>query len=321
MQPWLVEILRCPLHVDAGPLAPVGSGAGLSCRRCGAVYPVVDGIPVMLTPTQEAGLPREQERLRWDEKAETYDDTRAGERVYQAGIDAAVRFLIPEEGSLVLDAACGTGLTLPAYRNPSVRVVALDLSLESLRRARARAVGPWVAFVQGDLAALPFAPDRFDRILCANALQNLPYDDLRRQCVRELARVAGPGARVVVSTHNFSALKRRQGWRKERAADGTKAAEYIYRYERAEFRELLARELKVKAIRGAGFPLPYRWKLSGASRLLERLLSRWDACADWAHMLVGICKKEAPAPTHEPVVKSLASGVASARRYASQPAG
>jgi ubiquinone/menaquinone biosynthesis C-methylase UbiE len=276
----------------------------------------------MLAPAKETEVPREQERRRWDEKAETYDDTRAAERVYQAAVDAAVRSLTPEEGNLVLDAACGTGLTLPAYRNPSVRVVALDLSLESLRRARTRAAGPWVAFVQGDLAALPFAPDGFDNVLCANALQNLPNDGLRRQCVRELARAARPGARVVVSTHNFSALKRRQGWRKERAADGTaKAAEYIYRYERAEFRELLAGELKVKAIRGAGFPLPYRWKLSGASRLLERLLTRWDACADWAHMLVGICKKEAPAPTHEAVVQSLASGAASARRWHAAPAG
>jgi hypothetical protein len=49
----LLDILCCPADLDGGPchgeleeLAP--PAAGLRCRRCGLVYPVEDGIPVML---------------------------------------------------------------------------------------------------------------------------------------------------------------------------------------------------------------------------------------------------------------------------------
>ncbi len=42
----LLEILVCPLCKT--PVKPLPDGAGLKCETCRRVYPVRDGIPVML---------------------------------------------------------------------------------------------------------------------------------------------------------------------------------------------------------------------------------------------------------------------------------
>lgn len=48
LEPWLLEILACPRC--RGPVTPVGQGPveGLACAACRVVYPVREGIPVML---------------------------------------------------------------------------------------------------------------------------------------------------------------------------------------------------------------------------------------------------------------------------------
>lgn len=46
LDPRLLEILICPgCH---GDLTELAAEAGLECGRCGRVYPIRDGIPVML---------------------------------------------------------------------------------------------------------------------------------------------------------------------------------------------------------------------------------------------------------------------------------
>jgi uncharacterized protein YbaR (Trm112 family) len=45
VDPGLLEILNCPAcRADVEPVEP----DGLACMRCGRVYPIRDGIPVML---------------------------------------------------------------------------------------------------------------------------------------------------------------------------------------------------------------------------------------------------------------------------------
>jgi ubiquinone/menaquinone biosynthesis C-methylase UbiE len=235
---------------------------------------------------------REREIQQWDEQAAKYDDERQRDPLYMAGVEAAAQALRPGEGDLILDAACGTGLPLRRYLRLGLRVVALDLSLESLLYLKRICPHPSLALVRGDLTALPFAGGTFDRVLCANALQHLPGEGLRRSSVRELARVATPGARVVVTANNYSRPRRRAGWRKEGPAKGPSGGvQYVYRHDPPEFQGLLASALRVDGVYGAGLPLPYRFKLSWLSRRLERLLGRFRASADWGNMVVGIAHK------------------------------
>lgn len=299
MEPFFSEVLRCPVHPDAGPLRIQAhdTGADLRCPHCGRGFPVADGIADMLTGDRADDF-REREREQWDRQAAHYDEGRLKDPIYMAAVESAARALRPRAGELILDAGCGTGLTVRQYYRPGTRVVALDLSLESLRYLRSVCPGATIHLVRGDLTALPFPTEVFDRVLCANALQQFPDAAARRQCVRELARVAAPGAPVVVTVQNLSIPKKRAGWRRENTAWGPSGAvQYTYRYDAQEFRDLLATELRVEKVRGAGLPLWYKWKLAGVSRRLERhLLSGLALSAQWGNMLVGHARKAVGGP-------------------------
>ena len=54
IDPKLLEILACP--ACRGDIRPLPEDRGLECLGCGRVYPIRDGIPVMLI--EEASSPK-----------------------------------------------------------------------------------------------------------------------------------------------------------------------------------------------------------------------------------------------------------------------
>jgi SAM-dependent methyltransferase len=107
------------------------------------------------------------------------------------------------EGTRVLDAPCGYGrIALPLARR-GARVTGLDLSqvqLDEARRRLAALAGVELELVQGDLRSLPFPDGSFDVVL--NLFTSIGYtgEEGDAQLVRELARVARAGARLVLET-------------------------------------------------------------------------------------------------------------------------
>jgi SAM-dependent methyltransferase len=98
-------------------------------------------------------------------------------------------------GLRVLDYGCGHGMAGVVLARRGARVCAFDLSPAYLAeaRARARANGAAVAFVQSDGERLPFADGSFHRVWGNAVLHHL---DLRR-AGRELFRVLAPGGLAV----------------------------------------------------------------------------------------------------------------------------
>lgn len=91
-----------------------------------------------------------------------------------------------EEPARVLDIGCGTGRAARAMRKRwgSAQVVALDLALPMLRRARAGWLRP-LARVNADARALPFADASIDVLfsnLCIQWIDDVPalFDEFRR---------------------------------------------------------------------------------------------------------------------------------------------
>jgi SAM-dependent methyltransferase len=277
------------LHPGRGELGlTAGFPPELRCRACGRGYPITDGIPDLVVAAD-----LDEECRQWDEQAPRYETGRARDPIYVAAVEASADAFRPRAGELVLDAGCGTGLTVRRYLRPGVRVVGLDLSPGSLRQLRHGPGGDAVALVRGDLREMPFANATFDRVLCANAIQQIPGAAERRRALAELARVARPGGRVVVSAHNLSVPRRRAGLPKEGPAGGhSGGVRYVYRFAQAEFAAELARVLAVERLSGAGFPLTYRFKLSPLSRVVERVLRRLPFAVAWGSMLVAVCRKE-----------------------------
>jgi SAM-dependent methyltransferase len=237
----------------------------------------------------------EAEERQWDEQANRYETQRCADPEYLAGVDAVVGSLAASTNDTVLDAGCGTGMAARRILPSAGCLVALDLSMESLRVLKRAAPRGNMDLVRGDLTRLPFRGDAFDRVLCANTIQRIPEESLRQKSVCELARVSCDGARVVVSVHNYSLCKRRRGWAKEGPAGGHSGrVQYIHRFEPAELRCLLSHSLRVDGIRGAGLPLFYRFKLSPLMRQVEKVVRRFPISARWGNMLVGTCHRTGP---------------------------
>jgi uncharacterized protein YbaR (Trm112 family) len=294
----LLEILRCPLHPKGNVLQIVdfqasskndayGPCGTLRCSECMRDFSMVDGIVDMVILGSNAGYIA-SESQQWDNYAPQYDEKRAHEEIYLAGVEAAAQELAVEDNELILEGGCGTGMVLRRYFRPSIRVVALDLSLKSLQWLQRASPGPGVDLVRASVDRLPFCDGAFDRVLCANTLQHLPSDKLCRRALREFARVGRARARIVVSVYNWSMPKRKAGGHKEGPTGGLSGrVQHTHFFERNEFQQLLETSLKVESIRGAGFPFPYRFKLSPLSRRLERVTRKLRLGIPWANMLIG----------------------------------
>jgi ubiquinone/menaquinone biosynthesis C-methylase UbiE len=101
-------------------------------------------------------------------------------------------------GDSVLEVAPGPGyLAIELARLGCYRLAGLDISRTFVRLARENAArgGVEVFFQEGDVAAMPFAADTFDFIVCRAAFKNFgdPVGALR-----EMHRVLRPGGRALV---------------------------------------------------------------------------------------------------------------------------
>jgi len=102
---------------------------------------------------------------------------------------------LPRDGNLdVLLAGAGTGLDLPLLPR-SHRYVALDLTRAMLARARPRASGLEMTFVEGDAQRMPFADAAFDFAVLHLIVAVVPQPD---RCLAEIGRVLRPGGRALV---------------------------------------------------------------------------------------------------------------------------
>ena len=99
-------------------------------------------------------------------------------------------------GSRVLEAGCGAGaqtLTL-ALRSPQAQFTSIDISHESVARAREQAAAAGfgnVEFQQSDIFALPFEPGSFDHVFVCFVLEHLPQPVDALKILRKLLRPGG----------------------------------------------------------------------------------------------------------------------------------
>jgi SAM-dependent methyltransferase len=155
-------------------------------------------------------LQRRVQRYGWDKAAAHYE--RSWQRPlavaqYKLLVTAALR-----PGERVLDVACGTGLVTFAARTAvgsSGAVVGVDISdaMVDVARSRAREEAfDNVRFERMDAEALSLTDASFDVALCALGLMYTPDPS---KAVAEMARVVGPGGRVVAAVWG---RRQRCGW-------------------------------------------------------------------------------------------------------------
>lgn len=129
--------------------------------------------------------PRESVRL--GDQAQTLADLLHGDERYPAGAH-------------VLEAGCGTGAqtVILARNNPAVRFVSVDISPDSLERARTavtQASLTNVRFEQADVFRLSFPNAMFDAVFVCFVLEHLAEPV---KALEELKRVLRPGGAITV---------------------------------------------------------------------------------------------------------------------------
>jgi SAM-dependent methyltransferase len=111
--------------------------------------------------------------------------------LYEAAFDA----MTVTDGTRLLDVGCGAGLGLQLAAKRGAIVTGIDASAGLLGVARTRLSD--ADLHQGDIEHLPYPDDTFDAVTAFNSVQ-YAADPVR--ALREIKRVARPGAPVAVAT-------------------------------------------------------------------------------------------------------------------------
>ena len=199
MNEWLLNNLVCPRDKQNLEYAD----DRLTCPD-GHIYPVFDGIPVMLVDDVETThdyITRSLEKVR-EIKSETtetvskngeIDEFVQGEIPYTSGImyfsvqNKLTRYPIPEtrlpkgNGERLLDIGCNWGRWSIAAAQKGYKPIGMDPSLDAVLAARrvSKQLGVETDFVVGDARFLPFADDAFDTVFSYGVFQHFSKDNVR----------------------------------------------------------------------------------------------------------------------------------------------
>jgi SAM-dependent methyltransferase len=197
----------------------------------------------------------------------------------------------------VLDVAAGTCWASEMLTRLGVRPVSMDLSVEMMRRGRARlhadsriVFRDLAGFVAGRGQSLPFRDETFDGVLCMNALHHLPS---YAEALREIYRVLKPGGRAVFSepgtAHAEEALSQFR-MREERVLEKSVSLHLIRR---------LARDAGFTRIRAVPLrsPVGYVFDYGGPEEnraSLDRMWTETRQLAAREHARFVLCKGDDP---------------------------
>ncbi len=166
----------------------------------GRKFPIRDGIPVFLNPSDLPGLNKRYQTF-YDRVAPVYDYATKLYALFRNGGERNrrmeyLRELEIEEGNKVLEVSIGTGANLK-FLPLNVRFFGLDLSWGMLKQCR-RKVRRWglsVDLFQGRAEELPFIDNAFDVVFHMGGVN---FFDDKSQGLHEIIRVAKPGTKILV---------------------------------------------------------------------------------------------------------------------------
>lgn len=206
----LLSILRCPY--SGTPLRLEGDELEGGSGR----YKVVDGVPSLVDEERVAPIDHFFQQQYGEDTAEKYDRLLRLQGLLVGSWEPAERrrlaaLLDAPRGGRILEVSVGTGSNLPYLDQrvgPGATIVGLDLSLPMIRVAQRRtsSLTSAVYFVRGDACSLPFADDAFDAVFHFGGLNM--FGDVAG-ALREMVRVAKPGAPIVAGDEGMSERRRR----------------------------------------------------------------------------------------------------------------
>ena len=116
-----------------------------------------------------------------------------------------------KQGSLILDAGCGTGRHLRALAKlPDLKIIGIDKNSSDLNDAfkslknMPDALSDQYLVSRADIKNLPFASSSFDCVICSEVLEHIPEHE---NALKELVRILKPQGDLVVSVPRYFSEK------------------------------------------------------------------------------------------------------------------
>src|ERR1700674_1818034 len=275
----LLTLLACPAcHHDLA-----SSQSQCRCTGCGRVYPIADGIPVLLLD-EEAAQHDELEHMHGHqhkrEQAAFFDRDEATEFEVNRphGTPALYAWLLAEKfrrstaglrqmlpGASVLTVCAGSGMDAEYLAGTGARVITSDISLGAARRARQRAerYGLELVPIVADVEHLPFADRAIDLVYVHDGLHHL------EQPHRGLAEMARVADRAVSITEPAQAavtqMAIKLGLSQEREEAGNRVARLTL-----EEIEVALRDAGFRSVRGERYGMYYKHEPGAVFKQLSR---------------------------------------------------
>jgi SAM-dependent methyltransferase len=168
----------------------------------------------------------EDEQADADEQYHDGEAPRYDQYLQDPRIAAVEAWLLPRlvaycRDGITVDLGCGTGRVTRALVARGQRVVAVDRSLEMLRRVAGDIPAGQVALLRSDARKLPINSSSCDSVVCSGVLHHMARWP---EVVAECARVLRPGGRLIIREPNadywavpFAVVERVIGWLNELA--------------------------------------------------------------------------------------------------------
>ncbi len=173
-----------------------------------------------------------------------------------------LRWLSPRPGEKILDVGCGDGFYTERMARKRAEVIGIDIRSKALARARNRASGHNLVFLEMKAEELDFPENYFDKIVSFCVIEHLQDDD---RALRLIARSLKPGGRLFLSADSLS-------------SPGLKATEKENHRKRYGVNQYYSREVMARKLEQAGLRLERdQFVLTGSlALLLARLSWRLD---------------------------------------------
>jgi ubiquinone/menaquinone biosynthesis C-methylase UbiE len=112
------------------------------------------------------------------------------------------------EGEKILDVGCGNGRLLSLFSDVRIVYAGIDNSAKLLEKAQCASKKfshIQSTFINADMRSIPYPDRQFDYVFCIASLHHIPSAEYRLQAVKELYRLAKPGAKIFMT--NWDVLR------------------------------------------------------------------------------------------------------------------
>lgn len=164
------------------------------CKKCSKKYIFDHGIFMMLPHT----LLRDEQNIYQKRYYEEHYKTEYANRDFEwrkRWVTRLINFLPKNKNSTILDLACGQGYMTLAVAKKGYKVIACDISVSGLKRARKEAkklgIEKNILFIACDINTIKFKKNTFGFIIMLHVLEHLIND---KQIVKNIISFANPKA-------------------------------------------------------------------------------------------------------------------------------